>query len=142
MSSLKMPNVNRVMIAGHLTADPQCREVGPNHLTSMRVAVTKKWKDKTSGELKEKTTFVDVDAWKQPWLAKLKKGYPVLVEGELNEGTWQDKETGREHSKIKITSTRVQQLDWDNAKGEEASKSESRTKRQAPEPEYDDDTPF
>ena len=102
-----MPNFNKVIIAGHMTRDPEVKYLSSGSaICNFSVAVSEKWKDKTSGEMKESTAFIDCDAWGKT--AEIigqhfSKGKPILVEGRLKQENWDDKETGKKRSKLKVT---------------------------------------
>lgn len=110
-----MLNVNTVTIAGRLTADPVSRPIGTdNSVTDFSVAINKKWKDKSSGELKEDTTFVDVSAFGRQggeFVSKyLKKGDAVFLTGRLQLDRWQTKE-GEKRQRLKVVADNVQGLE-------------------------------
>ncbi|MGH8670048.1 MAG: single-stranded DNA-binding protein [Burkholderiales bacterium] len=91
-----MASVNKVIIVGNLGADPETRYM-PNGdaVTNIRVATTDRWKDKTSGEMKEATEWHRIAFFGR--LATiageyLKKGSQVYVEGSLRTRKWQDKD--------------------------------------------------
>lgn len=102
-----MPNFNKVIIAGHLTRDPEVKYLSSGSaICNFSVAVSEEWKDKTSGEMKKSTAFIDCDAWGKT--AEIIgehfcKGKPILVEGRLKQENWDDKETGKKRSKLKVT---------------------------------------
>jgi single-strand DNA-binding protein len=91
-----MASVNKVIIVGNLGADPETRYTpGGDAVTNIRVATTDKWKDKTSGEMKEATEWHRISFFGR--LAEvageyLKKGSQVYVEGSLRTRKWQDKD--------------------------------------------------
>lgn len=91
-----MASVNKVIIVGNLGADPETRYTpGGDAVTNIRVATTDKWKDKTSGEMKEATEWHRIAFFGR--LAEvageyLKKGAQVYVEGSLRTRKWQDKD--------------------------------------------------
>jgi single-strand DNA-binding protein len=91
-----MASVNKVIIVGNLGADPETRYTpGGDAVTNIRVATTDKWKDKTSGEMKEATEWHRISFFGR--LAEvageyLKKGSQVYIEGSLRTRKWQDKE--------------------------------------------------
>src|SRR4030081_1288470 len=91
-----MASVNKVIIVGNLGADPETRYTpGGDAVTNIRVATTDKWKDKTSGEMKEATGWHRISFFGR--LAEvageyLKKGSQVYVEGSLRTRKWQDKD--------------------------------------------------
>ena len=98
-----MPNLNRVMLMGHLTRDPETRAAGSSTVANIGIAVSRKWKD-TSGEQKEETCFVDCEAWGKTaeTLAKyVAKGHPIYLEGRLKLDQWEDKD-GSKRSKLKV----------------------------------------
>ena len=91
-----MASVNKVIIVGNLGADPETKYTpGGDAITNIRVATTDKWKDKTSGEMKEATEWHRISFFGR--LAEvageyLKKGSQIYVEGSLRTRKWQDKE--------------------------------------------------
>lgn len=91
-----MPNINRVTIAGHLGKDPEVRYTGAGKaVASLSVATTEKWKDRDTGEQREKTEWHRVTVWGQPaeYIGKYaRKGHALLVEGKLQTRKWQDRD--------------------------------------------------
>jgi len=89
-------SLNRVTVIGNLGADPEIRQTqSGDSIANLRVAVSESWKDKASGEWKEKTEWVPVTAFGQP--AKyaeqyLRKGMKVLCEGQFTTRKWADKD--------------------------------------------------
>ena len=87
-------SLNVVMMIGNLGADPETRTFGNgNKVTNLRLAVSEKWKDKQSGERKEKTEWVSVAVFGP--LADvaanyLRKGSKVFVSGKFTTRKWQD----------------------------------------------------
>lgn len=139
MSDLRMPDINHAQIAGRLTRDAELRNVSTGStIASFSVAVEKRFKDKSSGETKSQTAFIAVQLWNPgDWiLGQLTKGRAVIVDGELVQEEWEDKDTGKKRSRTKINARRVQMLDW--AKNDQES---SRTP-QNPSPVNEDDIPF
>ncbi|MBX3176622.1 MAG: single-stranded DNA-binding protein [Candidatus Hydrogenedentes bacterium] len=116
MSDLRLPDLNKVFIAGRLTNDPDLKYISSGRaVCRIRIANSRYYRSK-EGERKEESTFVDVSMWdKQAEFVgeKLKKGRPVLVEGRLKSDMWDDKTTGQKRSKIEISAIRVTPLDWD-----------------------------
>lgn len=107
-----MANVNIVILAGNLTRDPEIRYTPSGMaVAKLGLAVNRRFKDSKSGQLREETTFVDVDVWgRQAETASqyLSKGRPALIEGELRLDQWDDKQTGQKRSKLKVVARRVQ----------------------------------
>jgi len=116
MSDLRVPDLNKVLIAGRLTHDPDLKYISSGRaVCRIRIANSRYYRSK-EGERKEDSTFVDVSMWDKQaeWVGeKLKKGRPVLVEGRLKSDMWDDKTTGQKRSKIEIVALRVTPLDWD-----------------------------
>jgi single-strand DNA-binding protein len=88
-------NLNKAMIIGNLTKDPEIRQTGSGmQVASFSVATNMVWKD-ASGQKQEKVEFHNIVAWKN--LADicaryLKKGSKVYVEGRLQTRDWQGKD--------------------------------------------------
>jgi single-strand DNA-binding protein len=88
-------SVNKVILVGNLGADPEIRRLNSGDpVVNIRVATSESWRDKNSGERKEKTEWHNVVIFNDN-LAKvaeqyLKKGAKVYVEGQLQTRKWQD----------------------------------------------------
>jgi single-strand DNA-binding protein len=100
-----MASFNKVILMGNITRDPELRYTPKGMpIARITVAVNRKWKAET-GEMREETTFIDVDAYgnQAEVLAKyLKKGSPILVEGRLRQHTWDDKQTNQKRSVLRV----------------------------------------
>lgn len=154
MADLRVPDLNRVIIAGRLTHDPDLKYISSGRaVCRIRIANTRYYRNK-DGERKEDTTFVDVSMWdKQAEFVgeRIKKGRPVLVEGRLKSDMWDDKNTGQKRTKIEITAQRVVPLDWDDDSrggggggnyGGGGGQSDRPSPRPIEEPIPEDDIPF
>jgi len=100
-----MASFNKVILAGNLTRDPDFR-VTPNgqQVCKIGIAVSRRFTTQ-SGEQREETTFVDVDAWgKQAETISryFSKGKPILVEGRLKLDQWQTPQ-GENRSRLGVT---------------------------------------
>ena len=88
-------SVNKAIIIGHLGRDPEVRNFGNGgKIVSLRVATSESWRDKASGERKERTEWHSVSITNEA-LAKvaeqyLRKGSTVYIEGQLETRKWQD----------------------------------------------------
>ena len=114
-----MASLNRVLLIGNLTKDPELRYT-PNGtaVTNLRLAVNRKFKDRT-GELKEDTCFITVTAWdKQAEICNqyLQKGRSVFVEGILQSRSWETGD-GQKRSTIDVRAERIQFLGGGKAEG-------------------------
>ncbi len=109
-----MANLNKVMIIGNLTADPDVRTTPRgNAVAELRLAVNRVSSGPNEGERREETTFLDVTCWgRTAEIAGqyLSKGRPVFIEGRLQQDTWEDKQTGQRRSKIRIVAENMQLL--------------------------------
>lgn len=109
-----MANLNKVMLIGNLTADPEVRTTPRgNSLTELRLAVNRISSGQNEGERREETTFLDVTCWGRTGeiaAQYLSKGRPVFIEGRLQMDTWEDKQTGQRRSRIRIVAENLQLL--------------------------------
>ena len=108
-----MASINKVIIVGNLGKDPEMRSF-PNgdQVANVSIATTDRWKDKTSGEMKEATEWHRINF--NGRLAEivgqyLKKGSQVYVEGSLRTRKWTDKD-GVEKSTTEIRADQMQML--------------------------------
>ena len=108
-----MANLNKVMLIGNLTRDPELRYTPKGTaVADIGMAINRVWNNE-SGQKQEETTFVDVTLWgRQAELAEkyLGKGRGVYSEGRLQLDTWDDKETGKKRSKLKVVGENLQFL--------------------------------
>lgn len=113
-------NLNRVILAGNLTRDPQVRFLANEKaVAQFGLAINRRFKD-ANGQQKDETTFVDVEAWGRTAELVgqyLTKGRGCFIEGRLKLDSWDDKETGQKRSKILVVADNVQFTD---AKGDGA----------------------
>ena len=96
-------SVNKVILVGNLGADPEIRRTQDGRpIANLRVATSESWRDKTTGERKEKTEWHRVVIFNEG-LCKiveqyLKKGSKVYLEGALQTRKWQDKDGNDRYS--------------------------------------------
>jgi single-strand DNA-binding protein len=137
-------SLNKVMLIGHLGADPEMRATaGGVPIARLRIATTEVWNDKGTGQRQEKTEWHTVTAFdKLAGICEryLAKGRLVYVEGALQTRTWDDKETGQKRyaTEIKARDIRMLGARPDGAGGAAAPAGGG---GEAPEP-VDDDVPF
>ena len=99
-------SVNKVILVGNLGADPEIRRLNSGDpVVNISIATSESWRDKNSGERKEKTEWHNVVIFNDN-LAKvaeqyLKKGMKVYVEGQLQTRKWQD-QTGNDRYTTEI----------------------------------------
>ncbi len=108
-----MSDLNKVMVIGRLTRDPESRNIPTGQLvSSFSVATNRTWKDQ-SGTKQEKTEFHNVVAWgKLAEICKqyLNKGKKVFIEGRLQTRSWDD-QNGQKKYKTEIIAENMQMLD-------------------------------
>ena len=106
-----MASFNKVILMGNLTRDPDMRTVGSGmKFARLRLAVNERRRDR-DGQLQDFPIFVDVDVWdKSAELCGqyLVKGSGILVEGRLQQDTWE--KDGVKHSALKVRATAVKFL--------------------------------
>ena len=105
--------VNKVILVGNLGKDPETRYLpSGGAVANVTIATSESWKDKTSGEAKERTEWHNVVFYQK--LAEivgqyLKKGSQVYVEGSIRTRKWQDKE-GHDRYTTEIIANEMQML--------------------------------
>jgi len=95
--------INIALVGGNVVRDPDFKVVGDTHKAEFAVAINRKFKDR-SGTVKEEVDFIAIVAWGR--LAEvardhIKKGTPLLVEGQIRQERWND-EKGNSRSKTKV----------------------------------------
>jgi len=108
-----MANLNKVMLIGNLTRDPELRYTPKGTaVADISLAINRVWNNEQN-QKQEETIFVDVTLWgRQAELAQqyLTKGRGAYIEGRLQMDTWDDKETGKKRSKLKVIGESLQFL--------------------------------
>ena len=137
-----MRGVNKVILVGHLGADPETRYMpSGGAVTNFRIATSEQWKDKESGEKQERTEWHSIAIFGR--LAEiaaeyLRKGAPVYIEGKLRTRKWQDRD-GNDRWTTEVVAHEMQMLGG-RSQGNASTKPEPQ-KTAAPE-DFDDDIPF
>lgn len=112
-----MASLNKVLLIGNLTRDPELRQTpGGQSVCKLGLATNRKFKAQ-SGEMREEVTFVDVTVWgpRGENVARfLKKGDPIFIDGRLVLEEWTDKTSGQKRQRLSVTAE-----DWQfvNSKG-------------------------
>ena len=105
-------NINRVVLTGNLTRDPELRTTGSGTpVCSLRLACNTRRRD-ASGEWVDKPNYFDVTVWGaqgENCATYLQKGRPVAVDGRLEWREWQDKD-GNKRQSVDIIADSVQFL--------------------------------
>lgn len=108
-----MPALNKVLLMGNLTRDPELR-VTPKGtpICQFALAINRQFKME-SGESREEVIYVDVEAWGKQGETIAKyctKGRPLYVEGRLRLDQWEDKNTKEKRSRMKVVLEQFQFL--------------------------------
>ena len=108
-----MANINRVVLVGNLTKDPELRHTpSGTALCKLRLAVNTRQKDNTTGEWGDKPNYFDVTVWgnqAESCSQFLSKGRPVAVDGRLDWREW-DAQDGTKRQAVEIIADTVQFL--------------------------------
>ena len=106
-------NINRVIITGNLTSDPELRSLpSGTSVCKLRVACNTRRKDGSSGEWVDKPNFFDVTVWGaqgENCARYLSKGRPVAIDGRLEWREWETPEGGKRQA-VDIIADTVQFL--------------------------------
>jgi len=114
-----MDLLNKVMVIGNLTRDPELRETGSGKaVAELGLAVAQRGhggSERSDGEGPgvPEPVFLDVVLWErnaENASRYLKKGSSILVEGRLRLDRWEDRESGRNRSKLKVDGERLRFL--------------------------------
>jgi single-strand DNA-binding protein len=107
-------NVNRVVLVGNLTRDPELRHTpSGTPVCGLRVAVNTRQKDQATGEWGDKPNYFDVTVFgnqAESCSQYLAKGRQIAVDGRLNWREWEDKQTGQKRSAVDVVAESVQFL--------------------------------
>ena len=108
-----MASVNRVILIGNLTRDPEVRYTPKGTAVSDIAMAVNRVRTGDDGNRIEEVTFVDVTLWgRQAEVAGqyLAKGRSVYIEGRLQLDTWDDKATGQKRSRLRVVGENMQFL--------------------------------
>ena len=94
-------SLNKVLLIGRLGADPEIKQmVNGKSVARLSIATSQSWKDKSSGERKEKTEWHRVVIFNEGLVnvvqQYVKKGANVYIEGQLSTRKWKDESTGQD----------------------------------------------
>ena len=142
-------SVNRVTILGRLGADPEVRSFqNGGKVCNLRIATSETWKDKNTGERKEKTEWHTVAIMAEGLVRVaeqyLRKGSKVYIEGKLQTRKWQDQSGADRYStEIVLQGIGGTLTMLDGANGGGGERSEQGVYDQSPPAsDLDDDLPF
>tara|TARA_R110000744_G_scaffold289502_3_gene400410 strand:+ start:7804 stop:8250 length:447 start_codon:yes stop_codon:yes gene_type:complete len=146
---------NQCQFIGNLGADVEVRSFSNgNKVANLRLAVSEKWKDKNTGERKEKTEWIAVSIFSEGLIGiaeqYLKKGSKVFISGKMQTRKWQDQSGADKYStEIVLQGFDAKLVMLDSAGsgqggGYDSGQSNSGSGYQAPPPsrDLDDEIPF
>jgi len=127
-----MANLNRVLLIGNLTRDPEIRYTPKGTAVADVGLAINRVLNTEEGERREEVTYVDVVLWAR--LAEiadqyLKKGRPVFIEGRLQLDSWDDKQTGQKRSRLRVVAENMQLL---GSRSESEAAASTTTPRRSP----------
>ena len=149
-------SLNKVLLIGRLGADPEIKQmVNGKSVARLSLATSNTWKDKNTGEKKEKTEWHRVVIFNEGLVNVIqqyvKKGAQVYIEGQLTTRKWRDEKSGVDrystevvlqgfNSSFKILSSKNSQIE--NLQGDGSKKSSLPSDESTPSNDLDDEIPF
>lgn len=149
-------SVNKVILIGRLGRDPEVRTFqNGNKVVNLRIATSETWKDKSTGERKEKTEWHSVAIFNEA-IARvaeqyLRKGSNVYIEGQLETRKWQDQSGADRYSTEVVVKQFRGEMTLLDGKGDSRDDEEPRPqsqgfreqpRQQGRGPDLDDSIPF
>ena len=150
-------SLNKVLLIGRLGADPEIKQMANGKsVARFNIATSNTWKDKNTGEKKEKTEWHRVVIFNEGLVnvvqQYVKKGAQVYIEGQLTTRKWKDEKTGTDrysteiilqgfNSSFKILSSKNNQIDNNQESNTEKSSLPSSNENVSPN-DLDDEIPF
>ena len=100
-------SLNKVLLIGRLGADPEIKQmVNGKSVARLSLATSQSWKDKNSGEKKEKTEWHRIVVFNEGLVnvvqQYLKKGAQIYIEGQISTRKWKDEQTGQDKYSTEI----------------------------------------
>ena len=146
-------SLNKVQLIGRLGADPEIKQmVNGKSVARLSIATSQSWKDKSSGERKEKTEWHRVVIFNEGLVnvvqKYVKKGANVYIEGQLNTRKWKDEKSGQDKYSTEVviqgfnSSLTMLGGGSQNSISSQDNKQNLDQDNQAPQNELDDDIPF
>ena len=146
-------SLNKVLLIGRLGADPEIKQmVNGKSVARLSLATSQSWKDKNTGEKKEKTEWHRIVVFNEGLVnvvqQYLKKGAQVYIEGQLSTRKWKDEQSGQDKYSTEIliqgynsSLTMLGSASGNNLSNQDNSKSIENTSQDTPN-DLDDEIPF
>jgi len=148
-------SLNKVLLIGRLGADPEIKQmVNGKSVARLSLATSQSWKDKNTGEKKEKTEWHRIVVFNEGLVnvvqKYLKKGSQVYIEGQLSTRKWKDEQSGQDKYSTEIiiqgyNSSLTMLGSSNNLQNESLSKPSTKSSddvNQIKQDDLDDDIPF
>ena len=151
-------SLNKVLLIGRLGADPEIKQmVNGKSVARLSLATSQTWKDKSTGEKKEKTEWHRIVVFNEGLVnvvqQYLKKGAQVYIEGQLSTRKWKDEKSGQDKYSTEVIiqgyNSSLTMLGGGGGSGSSASDSSSQQisknlddGSQVPQNDLDDEIPF
>ena len=146
-------SLNKVLLIGRLGADPEIKQmVNGKSVARLSLATSQSWKDKNTGERKEKTEWHRIVVFNEGLVnvvkQYLKKGAQIYVEGQISTRKWKDEQSGQDKYSTEIiiqgynsSITMLGSASGNNLSNQDNSKSIENTSQDTPN-DLDDEIPF
>jgi len=137
-----MPSMNKVLLIGNLTRDPEVRYTpSGTAVAQLRLAVNRRFRDRDNN-WRDNTVFLDVEVWgrqAENLSQQVKKGWSVFVDGHLKMDEWTSKD-GTKRSKLVVSGLSVMALSAPSGRGAAAA-APAETEEGAPPPPQKHEAP-
>jgi len=144
-------SLNKVLLIGRLGADPEIKQmVNGKSVARLSIATSQSWKDKNTGEKKEKTEWHRIVVFNEGLVnvvqQYLKKGAQVYIEGQLSTRKWKDEQTGQDKYSTEILiqgyNSSLTMLGGANQNSTQSQESKDINNNTSSQNDLDDDIPF
>ena len=144
-------SLNKVLLIGRLGADPEIKQmVNGKSVARLSLATSQSWKDKNSGEKKEKTEWHRIVVFNEGLVnviqQYLKKGAQIYVEGQLSTRKWKDEQSGQDKYSTEVIlqgyNSTLTMLGGGTSNNNTNQISKNNESSQAQQNDLDDDIPF
>ena len=140
-------SINEVIISGNIVADAQLNTTTGKgtKVLNISVAVNDRRKNQETGEWEEHPNFIDCSMFgprAESLAPYLLKGTKVAITGALRQSTWEDKETGKNRSRISVLINNVEFMSQRNSNNQGGGGQAAQAKKQESDSYDTDDVPF
>lgn len=140
-----MSSYNKVILAGHLTRDPELKFTPKGTAVSqVGLAINRNWTNE-AGEKKEEVTFIDITVFgktAENTAQYCVKGSLILVDGHLRLDVWEDKESRQKRTKLVVVADAVHFMGGGKEENGRKPTPRASARKEAPPQDSDDDDPL